>query len=167
MANASQQITKSIHEWWFGMFESITAHKYEQSLCFNGKSMHLWVEIHNIWLIYNPDYVCVSCELAPCYRYACTSHRWYADAPTICRSYQIINKWSCINFRLIIFNKSKWLEIYHAQWLWHITKAAKSHWYSTKEWRSRKCSHHDSVKRMKKKQNFNIFLRTGFNWMLF
>lgn len=33
----------------------------------------------------------------------------YADAPTKHkhRSYQIINKWLCINFRLIIFHKSK------------------------------------------------------------
>lgn len=36
-------------------------------------------------------------------------HR-YADARLQnARSYQIINKWLCINFRLIIIHKSKWL----------------------------------------------------------
>lgn len=58
----------------------------------------------------------------------------HADAPTKHkhRSYQIINKWLCINFRLIIFHKSKrlneWMNyIYHAPWLWHqiISKISK------------------------------------------
>lgn len=49
--------------------------------------------------------------LAPFYRWIVRSFLAGAMAcgcAHIIRSYQIINKWLCINFRLIIFHKSKW-----------------------------------------------------------